>query len=108
MWSAKSKKVNDHDGKPMPCVSTGDLAFLIAWFFCFENQIAWHKKRVQGTLEKYPEGHDFKKGTDQPKDDDAAQAAIGKAYFTVAMRDQKDKRVYYEAKPRPVVSVFVT
>ena len=65
--------------------------------------LAWHKKRVLGTLDKYPTGHQWQ-GKYQPKDDETKTDAIGKMSWSQEMQGQKDKKHYFEPKPEPKVS----
>ena len=83
---------------PARCVTISDKCYLISLWYCYEGQIAWHKKRVLGTLNKFPEGHEFT-GKVQPKDDDAKAEAIGKMSWSQEMKGRKELKHYFEPKP---------
>ena len=89
------------------CVTASDCCYLIALWYCYEGVIAWHKKRVEKTLKKCPEGHTWKEGEPQPANDEAKAAAIGNTYWTQDVGPEKrPKRHYFEPKPTPKVSEF--
>ena len=88
---------------PIRCVTVSDKCFVISLWCCYEPVIAWQKKRVLGTLEKFPTTHAWE-GKLQPKDDEAKADAIGKMSWSQEIQGQKDRKHYFEPKPDPVVS----
>ena len=91
---------------PLPMVSTSDLCYIVALFYCFEKQIEWYTKNADGLLEKYPVGHTWQAGEKQPATEEAKAAAIGKAYWTETLDGGNTIRHYYDPCPDPVVSVL--
>ena len=92
------------EGEPQArCVTVSDKCYLISLWYCYEDVIAWHKKRVLGTLAKYPTAHQWQ-GKYQPKNDEAKAEAIGKMSWSQEMQGQKDKKHYFVPKPEPKVS----
>ena len=92
------------DGEPaIRCVTVTDKCFVISLWHCCEDVIAWHKKRVSGTLDKHPEGHEWV-GKAQPKDAEAKADAIGKMSWSEEINNQRDKKHCFEPKPDPKVS----
>ena len=91
------------DEAPIRCVSISDKCCLISLWHCCEDVIEWHRKRVMNELEKYPTDHQWT-GDLQPKDQQAKDDAIGKMSWTQEMKDQKDKKHYFDPKPDPKVS----
>ena len=47
------------DEAPIRCVSISDKCYLISLWYCYEDVIEWHRKRVMGELNKYPTDHDW-------------------------------------------------
>ena len=83
------------------CVTASDCCYLIALWYCYEGVIAWHKKRVEKTLKKYPEGHTWKEGEPQPADADAKAAAIGNTYWTQDMGPDKKPKGTTSSQNQP-------
>ena len=89
---------------PLPMVSTSDLCYLVALYYCYEGVIDWCARRADKQLEVFPEGHTWKVGEPQPGSEEAKQAAIGTAYWTQELGRGNTIRHYYEPCPQPVVS----
>lgn len=85
------------------CVSISDKCYLISLWYCYEDVIEWHRKRVMNLLDKYPPGHQWT-GDLQPEDQEAKDDAINKMSWTQPMKEQKDKKHYFDPKPDPKVS----
>ena len=93
------------DDDTQRCVTVSDKCYLISLWYCYENVIAWHKKRVLGTLEKYPTDHQWEAGKPQPKDAEAKADAIGKMSWSEEVKGRKEPvKHYFEPKPDPKVS----
>ena len=90
----------------LPMVSTSDLCYVVALFYCFEKVIDWYSRKADGLLLNYPDGHTWKDGEPQPETQEAKAAAIGKAYWTETLDGGNTIRHYYDPCPDPVVSVL--
>ena len=94
------------DAERLPMVSPSDLCYTVSLFYCFEKAIDWHRRKAEGTLKVYPDGHTWKAGEPQPEDENAKNEAIGKAYWTETLDDGDTIRHYFEPCPEAEVSLL--